>query len=218
MAAHLPTETGEDYVPRRLAQAIARAERGELEVVRLIAGHIRGSGRGAKRLLDANRPELTLEHLVLDETTPGRGLLSRELLERAALTLAATETLPDAITTTVAPPGQAMTAVEVGRHLDGLLNANGRLPLALPLVHDAQAILLRIGEGRAHCRRESGSSGSVDLRHLAARREQLRTDSTYRPLQSDLREGSERTTALTGPLLLSLPGVRLGDDGRFLFT
>ena len=100
------------------------------------------------------------------------------------------------------PPGEPMTAAEIGQHLEGLLEANGWQPVALPLVHNAQAILLRIGEGKAHCRRESGSNGSVDLRLLAARREQLRTDSTYRPLQSDLREDSERITALIGPLLL----------------
>jgi len=78
--ARLPREDRGAYVPSRFGPAIARARNGA-DPVRLVTNLCRTQSRGFDVLLVNNRADLTVEQLVLDQTTPYHDLFGARTLE-----------------------------------------------------------------------------------------------------------------------------------------
>lgn len=212
VAADLPRADGERYHPTRLLGAIKRAREGERDPVKVVADTIRRRTEGLSILLRAGLVELTLEWLVLDESKPYHSLFSAPSRELARRRIAEFERDAASVRAkadpTAGPGAPPMTAQEIAAWFEQRL-AGHPGGYELPLVHRAQATLLRIQGGRAVVVRDSGTEARPALRVLALR---LREMANGRELtQSELREGGDRDSAVIGPLLADLPIVTVSD-------
>ena len=81
--ARLPTANDRTYVPRRFKQAIDRARRGA-DPVQLVTRICRHRNAGFDVLFVNNRPDLTVEQLVLDATKPYHDLFGQQTRELSA--------------------------------------------------------------------------------------------------------------------------------------
>lgn len=212
VAADLPRADGQHYYPTRLLVAINRAREGDRDPVKLVTDTIRRRTKGLGILLRAGRVELTLEWLVLDETKPYHDLFSQGSIELArariaqfegdGLPLPRTKDRDDGLTAPV------MTAPEIAAWFEHRL-ANSPNGYRLPVVHNAGATLLKIDAGRVIVRRNAGTLARPALRLLALRVREMAAGREFR--QSELREGSDRDSAVIGPLLADLPNVEVAD-------
>lgn len=213
VAADLPRADGERYRPTRLLVQINRARDGERDPVKVVADTIRRRTDGLNILLRAGLVELTLEWLVLDESKPYRGLFHPRSIELARARIAEFEREGIPIPGTdddrdAARAASHMTVAEIAAWFERRLveHPDG---YELPLVHQAQATLLRIEPDRAVVRRESGTLAHPQLRVLAFRIREMAIGRELR--QSELQEGNQRYSAVIGPLLADLPSVAVSD-------
>jgi HKD family nuclease len=216
VAADLPRADGERYHPTRLLVGINRAREGARDPVKLVTDTIRNHTDGLNILLRAGLVELTLEWLVLDESKPYHDLFHLRSIDLARARLAEVER-----------DGVPMPGTQRDRDAGGRASAMAVAEIAawfrqrlaehpegyeLPLVHEAQATLLRIESDRAVVRRRSGTLARPPLRLLALRIREMAIGRRFR--QSDLSENGWRDGAVIGPLLADLPGVSVS-DGEF---
>ena len=213
VGADLPRADGEHYYPTRLLVAINRAREGERDPVKLVTDTIRRRTKGLGILLRAGLVELTLEWLVLDETKRYHDLFSQGSIELARARIAEFQREGVALPRTTdrdegVPAGSVMTASEIAAWFEHRLS-NRPDGYRLPVVHNAEATLLKIDAGRAIVRRDVGTLARPALRLLALRVREMAAGREFQ--QSELREGSERDSAVIGPLLADLPNVEVSD-------
>lgn len=86
----------------------------------------------------------------------------------------------------------------------------------LPLLHKAQATLVRVERAHAVVRRDSGSTARIPLRLIRMRLTEMA--SGERLLVSELRDRpNDRFNSALGPLMAALPGVALDPDDKRLY-
>jgi HKD family nuclease len=212
---------GRRHYPTRLLVAINRARDRARDPVKLVTDTIRRHTDGLDILLESGRVDLTLEWLVLDESKPYHDLFGIRSIELARGRIEAFRRAGHTIPDLAAQAAQAQAAVPamrtpmIGDYLRELLRANpdGH---ELPLLHGAQATLIRVDAGHAVVRRDSGSEARIPLSYV--RRRLLDLAGGARPKQSELAEQpGDRFTAVLGPLLAALPGVGFDGDAQRLY-
>ena len=219
VAADLPRADGERYYPTRLLVAIYAARDGNREPVKVVSDTIRRHTDGLDILLEAGRVDLTLEWLVLDESKPYHDLFSRASVKLASDRIEEFRRAGHEIPAVGAPRQQVtdvMTNAEIEAFLRSLvLDKPGGY--ALPVLHRAQATLLRVEAGHAKVRRDVGTPARIPIRLLRSRLTQLAGGG--RLAVSELRENpSDRFNSAMGPLMAVLPGVAFdGHDKRLYY-
>lgn len=212
VAADLPRADGDQYFPTRLLVAINRAREGERDPVKVVTDTIRRETQGLDIVLRAGLVQLTLEWLLLDEAKPYHDLFGERSIELARARVTAFErddvAMPRANADRHDRRVPTMTAAEIAEWFLRRL-ADRPDGYQLPIVHNAEATLLRIQAGRAIVRRDSGTSARPALRLLALRLREMAAGREF--AQSDLREGNDRDSAVIGPLLADLPCVEVSD-------
>ena len=107
--ARLPTATGRAYVPSRFKQAIDRAQRGA-DPVQLVTRVCRHSSAGFDVLFVNDRPDLTVEQLVLDESKPYHDLFGQQTRELSAARMAGFPSWRAGAPRTATPTGPTMAS------------------------------------------------------------------------------------------------------------
>jgi HKD family nuclease len=224
VAADLPRTDGARYYPTRLLVAINRARAGDRDPVKLVSDTIRRRTQGLGILVHAGLFELTLEWLVLDAAKPYHDLFSDQSLELAKARLAEfksgaaqgagrLELKPRSDESTHAEP---MTAAEIIAWFERRLEHSTPDGYLLPIIHRAQATLLKRDGGYLVVRRNSGSTARIPVGLLAQRVRDIVDSGSLKQYQ--LRDGTEQTNALIGPLLADLPCVRFDQtDQQFQY-
>jgi HKD family nuclease len=220
VAADLNQADGRRYYPTRLLVAINSTRDRARDPVKLVTDTIRRHTDGLDIVLESGRVDLTLEWLVLDESKPYHDLFGIRSIELARDRIEAFRRAGHTIRPSGASgAGQAavpaMSTSMIGDYLRELLlaNPNGH---ELPLLHGAQATLIRVDTGHAVVRRDSGSEARIPLSYV--RRRLLDLAGGARPKQSELAEQpGDRFTAVLGPLLVTLPGVGFDGDAQRLY-
>ena len=93
VAAQLPRKDGQPYYPTRFKQGVDRARDGG-DPVELVTRMCRRQTEGFDVILNAERPELTVEYLVLDESKPYYDLFSPSTRKLSAERLQQFPSLP----------------------------------------------------------------------------------------------------------------------------
>jgi hypothetical protein len=219
VAADVPRADGEQYYPTRLLVAINAARDGERDPVKVVSDTIRRHTDGLDILLWGGRVDLTLEWLVLDETKPYHDLFGTTSIELASARIEefrqAGHTIPDRS----APPRPRVDDVMANEDIAGFLEqlvAGRQAGFALPVLHRAQAVLLRVDRGHAVVRRDSGSEARIPIRLVRSRLTQMTNGDRF--AISELREDTiDRFNSALVPLMAALPGVKFDTEGGRLF-
>lgn len=87
---------------------------------------------------------------------------------------------------------------------------------ALPVLHKAQAVLLKVDAGHAVVRRDSGSHARIPIRLVRSRLTQMANGDRF--TVSELREAAtDRFNSALAPLMAALPGVEFDAEDKQLF-
>lgn len=219
VAANLPRADGEQYYPTRLLVAIKAAREGERDPVKVVSDTIRRHTDGLDILLEAGRVDLTLEWLVSDTSKPYHDLFSRKSVDLARARIEAFRdaghAIPD-IGSARQVVADVMSNEEIETFLRALIDGQAH-GYGLPVLHRAQATLLRVDAGHAIVRRDPGTPARIPIGLIRSRLAQLARGD--RLAVSELGEqSSDRFNSALGPVMAVLPGVKLdGDDKRLYY-
>ena len=219
VAADLPRADGERYYPNRLLAAIETARAGDRDPVKVVSDTIRRHTDGLDVLLQAGRVDLTLEWLVVDESKPYHELFGTKSIELARARIEefrrAGHTIPGPAAASQARVDDRMSNEEVAAFLDDLV-ATRQDGYALPVLHKAHAVLLRVDAGHAVVRRDSGSDTRIPIRLVRSRLTQMANGDRF--AVSELREApGDRFNSALAPLMAALPGVEFDAEDKRLF-
>lgn len=219
VAADLPRADGEQYRPTRLLVALNAARAGERDPVKVVSDTIRRHTDGLDILLQAGRVDLTLEWLVLDESKPYRDLFGPRSIDLAHARIEEFRLeghdIPDPSAPRPAQADDVMSNEGVAAFLRELV-ADRPSGFALPVLHKAQAVLLRVDGNYAVVRRDSGSDARIPIRLVRSRLTQLGSGGRF--AVSELRQNtSDRFNSALGPLLAALPGVTFDARDKRLY-
>lgn len=219
VAADLPRADGEQYYPTRLLVAINRARDGDHDPVKVVSDTIRRHTDGLDILLQAGRVDLTLELLVLEESKPYHELFGTKSIELARARIEefhrAGHTIPSRAARPRARVDDVMSNEEVIAFLNDLV-VSGPDGYALPVLHKAQAVLLKVDAGHAVVRRDSGSHARIPIRLVRSRLTQMANGDRF--TVSELREAAtDRFNSALAPLIAALPGVEFDAEDKQLF-
>lgn len=219
VAADLPRADGERYYPTRLLVAINAARAGDRDPVKVVSDTIRRHTDGLDILLQAGRLDLTLEWLVVDESKPYHALFGTKSIELARARIEefrrAGHTIPGPSAASQVRVDDVMSNEEIAAFLDDLV-AGRQGGYVLPVLHKAQAVLLRVVASHAVVRRDSGSDARIPIRLVRSRLTQMANGDRF--AISELRETpNDRFNSALGPLLAALPGVEFDAEDTRLF-